>query len=352
MDFIEGEKGNVMKLSILDQSPISYNQTAHEALQGSMNLAKMGEELGYIRYWIAEHHAIPDIACPAPEILLSYIGAHTKSIRLGSGAVLLPHYKPYKVAEVFNVLATLFPGRIDLGIGRAPGGSAEATNALSENFLQQVRKMPEMVEELLHFVRNDFPANHEYEKLSAYPLPPIAPLPWLLGTSKKSALFAAEKGLSYAFGQFMSDSDGEEIIQQYLDHFQSRNPEQKPNVLLTVSTICADTNKKANEIALSSFIWSLKKNNGFGDQVVHSIEEVLQYPLNDKEEKMIEKMKQKIIIGDPKEVKSQLIDIQRKYKADEIMLLTNTHSPKDRIKSYQLIADVFDLHNKREEVIK
>ena len=334
-----------MKLSILDQSPISYSQTAHEALQESMNLAKMGEELGYIRYWIAEHHAIPEMACPAPEIMLSYIGAHTKTIRIGSGAVLLPHYKPYKVAEVFNVLATLFPGRIDMGIGRAPGGSAEATNALSENFLQQVRKMPDLVEELLRFVENDFPDNHEYEKLSAYPLPPIAPVPWLLGTSKKSALLAAEKGVSYAFGQFMSGNDGEEIIQQYLDHFQARKQQQKPHVLLTVSTICADTNKKANEIALSSLIWSLKKANGIGAKVVPSIEEVMKYPLNEKEQKMIERMKQKIIIGDPNEVKSKLIEIQRKYKVDEMMLLTNTYSPKDRTNSYQLVADVFDLHS-------
>jgi luciferase family oxidoreductase group 1 len=338
-----------MKLSILDQSLISYNQTAHEALQESMNLAKMGEELGYIRYWIAEHHAIPGLACPAPEIMLSYIGAQTKTIRIGSGAVLLPHYRPYKVAEVFNMLATLFPGRIDMGIGRAPGGSAEATNALSENFLQQVRKMPELVEELLHFVGNGFPADHEYAKLSAYPIPPIAPLPWLLGTSKKSALLAAEKGVPYAYGQFMSGNGGEEIIQQYRDHFQSRKHEQKPHVLLTVSTICAETNKKAQEIALSSLIWSLKKTNGVGDRVVPSIEEVMKYPLNEKEQKMIENMKQKIIIGDPNEVKAQLIEIQRQYKVDEMMLLTNTYTPKDRKDSYQLIADVFDLANRNDD---
>src|SRR3954454_11042686 len=168
-----------MKLSILDQSLISYNQTAHEALQESMNLAKMGEELGYIRYWIAEHHAIPGLACPAPEIMLSYIGAQTKTIRIGSGAVLLPHYRPYKVAEVFNMLATLFPGRIDMGIGRAPGGSAQATNALTENFLQQVWKMPDLLEELLHFLEDNFPSDHEYANLSASPIPSVALEPWL-----------------------------------------------------------------------------------------------------------------------------------------------------------------------------
>src|SRR3954451_253555 len=179
-----------MKLSILDQSLISYNQTAHEALQESMNLAKMGEELGYIRYWIAEHDAIPGLACPAPEIMLSYIGAQTKTIRIGSGAVLLPHYRPYKVAEVYNMLATLFPNRIDMGIGRAPGGSAEATNALSDHFLQNVWNMPNLVQDLLHFLNNGFPDEHEFAKLSASPMPNIAPVPWLLGTSKKSAQLA------------------------------------------------------------------------------------------------------------------------------------------------------------------
>ena len=123
-----------MKLSILDQAPISSGQTAQDALNASLKLAQAGEKLGYTRYWIAEHHDLPGLACPAPEVMLSYIGANTSSIRIGSGAVLLPHYKPFKVAEVYHMLATLFPGRIDVGIGRAPGGSAEATNALSDNF--------------------------------------------------------------------------------------------------------------------------------------------------------------------------------------------------------------------------
>ena len=340
-----------MKLSILDQSPISFNQTAQEALQESMKLAKMGEELGYFRYWIAEHHDIPGLACPAPEIMLSYIGANTNTIRIGSGAVLLPHYKPYKVAEVYNMLATLFPGRIDIGIGRAPGGSAQATNALSDHFLQQVRKMSDLVEDLLLFIENDFPAEHEYANLSASPIPFIAPMPWLLGTSKKSALLAAEKGLAYAFGQFMSGNDGLEIIQQYREHYQSRKGEQKPHVLLTVSVICAETTQKAEEIALSSLIWSLKKNDGKELRSFHSIEEIMKYPLDDKEQNTIEKMKQKIIIGDPYEVKSKLIEIQQEYKVDEMMLLTNTYSPKDRMNSYQLIADIFHKANGNDDTV-
>ncbi|WP_026572910.1 LLM class flavin-dependent oxidoreductase [Bacillus sp. UNC438CL73TsuS30] len=327
-----------MKLSILDQSPISSNQTAQDALIESMKLAQAGESFGYTRYWIAEHHDLPGLACSAPEVMLSYIGAHTKKIRIGSGAVLLPHYKPYKVAEVYNMLATLFPNRIDIGIGRAPGGSAEVTNSLSDNFLQQVYKMPNLVEELIHFFDHDFPKDHTYATVTAAPLPVITPMPWILGTSKKSALLAAENGLAYAFGQFMSDNDGGPIIQQYLDSFQPRKHGQIPQVLLTVSVICAETSENAEEIALSNLIWALQKEKGVG-QYVPSIQEAKEYKLTEKEIEKLAKMKQNMIIGNPEECKNKLIELQANYKVDEIMIVTITHSPRDRTESYKLISE-------------
>lgn len=326
-----------MRLSILDQSPISAKQTAQEALFESMKLAQAGESFGYSRYWIAEHHDLPGLACPTPEVMLGFIGANTATIRIGSGAVLLPHYKPYKVAEVYNLLATLFPGRIDIGIGRAPGGSAESTNALSDHFLQQVWKMPDLVAQLLHFLNRDFPEDHEFSKLSASPVPPISPYPWLLGTSKKSAMLAAEHGLAYAFGQFMSEKDGSEIIQQYLDQFKPRRQGEKPQVLVTVSVICAETNEKAEEIALSPLIWSLKRAKGETGGVP-AISEAKHYQPEEKERAALEKMKQNMIIGKPEKVVRELQALQAKYKADEMMIVTITHSPEDRIKSYQLIA--------------
>jgi luciferase family oxidoreductase group 1 len=327
-----------MKVSILDQSPISSNQTAKEALNESMKLAQAGEALGYTRYWIAEHHDLPGLACSAPEVMLGYIGANTNRIRIGSGAVLLPHYKPYKVAEVYNMLATLFPDRIDIGIGRAPGGSAEATNALSDNFLQQVWNMPKLVKDLLHFLDDDYPAEHEYAKVSASPIPQVSPMPWLLGTSKKSALLAAEYGVAYTFGQFMSDTEGAAIIQQYIDSFKPRRHGQTPHVMITISVICAETREKAEEIALSSLIWTLQKGKDEGKQGVPSIQEAKKYMLNDNEKKIVDKMKQRMIIGNPQEVKKKLYEYQTQYKADEIMIVTITYSPEDRIQSYKLIA--------------
>ena len=327
-----------MRLSILDQAPISSHQTAQEALNESMKLAQMGEKLGYTRYWIAEHHDLPGLACSAPEVMLSYIGANTSTIRIGSGAVLLPHYKPYKVAEVYNMLATLFPGRIDIGIGRAPGGSAEASNALSDNFLQQVWNMPKSVEQLLHFLNNDFPSDHEFKNLSASPVPPVSPIPWLLGTSKKSALLAAENGMAYAFGQFMSENNGPEIIQQYLDTFQPRKQGQKPEVIVAVNAICAETDQKALEIAISSIVWSLQKGKGKGNEIP-SIEEANQYPLYEKDLEALEKILRNLIYGNPKKVIKKLNEIASLFQADELMLVTITHSPEDRVNSYQLIAE-------------
>ncbi|WP_121613079.1 LLM class flavin-dependent oxidoreductase [Mesobacillus foraminis] len=328
-----------MRLSILDQAPISAGQSSREALSESVKLAQAGDALGYSRYWIAEHHDLEGLASSAPEVMLGIIGAHTKNIRLGPGAVLLPHYKPYKVAEIYNTLATLFPGRIDIGIGRAPGGSAEAANALSDHFLQKVWNMPNAVKDLLHFLERNFPEEHEHAKLKASPVPEIPPVPWLLGTSKKSALLAGENGLPYVFGKFMSDSDGQDIISEYLGSFKPRKPGQTPEVILTVSAVCAESDDRAQEIALSSLVWTLQRGKGEGQQGVPAIYDAKNYPVTKADAEALKKMKQKMIIGNPGRVKEKLIELKDLYKADEIMLVTITHSPEDKVRSYQLIAD-------------
>ncbi len=329
-----------MRLSILDQSPVSLNQTSREALNHSLKLAQIGESLGYTRYWLTEHHDLQHLASSTPEVLLGYIGGHTETIRIGAGAILLPHYRPYKVAEIFNTLATLFPNRIDLGIGRAPGGSAEATNALSTNYLQKVFALPELLEELLNFLDGSFPDGHEFKSLSALPKPEKSATPWLLGTSEKSAKLAAKNGLPYTFGYFMSDNKGTEIIQTYKDNFVKRYENQEPEVILTVSVVCAETNKKAEEIALSSLIWSIQKEKLEDENGVPSIEAAKQYKLTDKEKEKIENMKRQMIIGDQKTVKTQLKALEKEYECDEIMINTVTYSPDDKFNSYCLIAEV------------
>lgn len=326
-----------MKLSILDQSPLVSGKSPQQALQASMQLAKWGEQLGYTRYWIAEHHDFPGLTCPAPEVMLAYIGANTSTIRIGAGAILLPHYKPYKVAESFNLLATLFPGRIDLGIGRAPGGSAEVTEALSGQFLQQVWRMPESFEELLHFLHQDFPSDHLYASVTASPSPIVPPQTWLLGTSGKSAKLAAKMGTSYAFGHFMSDKPGADIMKDYRENFLPVK-QPTPETIVAVSVICAETAELAEDLALSGCLWRIQHSKGEGKKGVPSLEEVKNYPFTEEEKKMIEMMKKKMIIGNPAMVREELQKLQTLYNADEIMIVTITPTYEERKKSYMLVA--------------
>lgn len=327
-----------MKLSILDQSPISTGKTSRNALNASVDLARLGDELGYTRYWIAEHHDFSGLACPNPDVMLGIIGAQTEQIRIGAGAVLLPHYKPYRVAETYNLLATLYPGRIDLGIGRAPGGSAEASMALSGNFLENVRHMPEKLDELLQFLLHDFAKNDMYAKIRPTPVPEILPQPWMLGTSEKSAIAAAERGLPYTFGHFMTDQDGPSIISTYTEKFARQHPGKTPEKMAAVSVICAETTDEARDLALSGHLWSIQRDKGVGDGKVPTVSEAKNYAYTDKEKERLQKMMHKQVVGNPQEVTQQLEQLQALYGVDEWMIVTITHSYEARKKSYELIA--------------
>lgn len=325
-----------MKLSILDQSPISEGKTAQDALQASIELAQKADELGYTRYWIAEHHDMTGLACPAPDIMLSAIGASTKHIRIGAGAVLLPHYRPFNVAERYNLLATLYPGRVDLGIGRAPGGSAEVTMALSDNFLKQVRNMPDSLEQLLQFLNDDFPEDNMFSKISPEPVPSVIPQPWILGTSDKSAKMAAKKGLPYTFGHFMSSADGPAIVKGYSEKVKNKPSIEKP--IVAVSALCAETTEEAEKLAMSSQLWSVLGEKPGENRGIPTIERAQEYAYTDDDLKTVQKHKKAAIVGNPQEVKQQLEQLQAAYGVDEFMLLTITHDYEARLRSYELIA--------------
>jgi luciferase family oxidoreductase group 1 len=235
------------------------------------------------------------------------------------------------------MLATLFPGRIDIGMGRAPGGSAEATMALSDNFLQNVYKMPELVQELLNFLRDEFPKEHPFSNVSAAPIPKVSPEPWILGTSGKSAKLAAENGTAYAFGEFMSENDGVQSFKQYREHFQTKGLLKAPKTIITVSAICAETEEYAKEISLSNTLWKIQSGHGERKQIP-SIEEVRNHEWTEKEKTQMETMHKKLILGTPLQVKDRLLTIQEKYQPDEIMLITITHKLEDRLNSFRLIA--------------
>lgn len=328
-----------MKLSILDQVPIPNGKTAKEALEATIELAKFADELGYHRYWIAEHHDMEGLASPAPDIVLGIIGSKTKRIRIGSGAVLLPNYRPYNVAERYNLLATMFPGRVDIGIGRAPGGSAEASMALADNFLQEVKKHPQKLDELLHFLNRDFPEDHHFSKLSARPVPEEKPVPWLLGTSVKSAVLALERNLPYVFGEFMSDADGPAIVKGYFDNFKGKTPQ----VIVAIQVICAETTEEAEELAQSNQVWRLQQAKGDGNEKIPSVSETRSYEFTDEALDILRSSSHRQIIGNPEEVREEIEKLQQLYRTDEFMIITITHDLEARKKSYELMAEQFQL---------
>lgn len=330
-----------MNVSILDQSPISSGMTEQDALEASVRLAQHGEKLGYERYWIAEHHDLFGLASPNPSVMLGVIGAQTQKIRIGAGAVLLPYYKPFHVAETYNLLATLFPGRVDLGLGRAPGGSAEVSLALSDNYLAEVQKYPEKVEALQTFLYSEFPEGHIYHKISPTPVPEISPDMWILGTSERSAKLAVEKGLYYAFGHFMTDQNGPEIVQTYQEGMEKKHSSQSYTIV-TISAICAETTEEANDLAMSQFLWKIRQDTHGEDVRIPSVTEAKEYEFSSDDHKKIEEMKRQMIIGNPDEVRAELMKLDEQYDVDEYMIVTIVHEEAAKLKSYELIKEVTD----------
>lgn len=332
-----------MKLSILDQVVQSKGRSPQETIEESIRLAQFAEELGYHRYWVAEHHDLPGLSCPAPDLILSLIGSKTDRIRIGSGAVLLPNYKPYTIAERYHLLATLYPGRVDLGMSRSPGGSAEASVALTDNMLEAIYQMPAKVEELLHFLSNDFPSNHMYSTLQAAPVPNVSPAPWILGTSKKSAELAGSLGLPYAVGHFMNKASSIEAVKTYRDHFQASDYLDKPEVILAVSVICGQTNEQAEDLARSGHIWSIEQNDGRGCNGLPPVDYAKQYPLDEDKKEMLTQLREQQIVGDAKTVRQQLETVAAAFQTNECIVLTNVHSFHERMASYQRLASIFPL---------
>ncbi|HFK1730306.1 TPA: LLM class flavin-dependent oxidoreductase, partial [Bacillus cereus] len=241
----------MIKLSVLDQSPISDGSTATQAFSHTVTLAQEVEKLGYTRFWVSEHHNSVSLAGSSPEILISHIAAKTERMRVGSGGVMLPHYSPYKVAENFRVLEALYPNRIDLGVGRAPGGMPIATRALQEGKMVSLDQYPEQIADVAMYLHDQVPENHHYANLKATPVIPTSPDMWLLGSSGESAKIAAQQGASFAFAQFINGYGGPEVMEAYQKQFQPSYLGDKPKSIVAIFVICGETNEEAEKIASS-----------------------------------------------------------------------------------------------------
>lgn len=323
-------------LSVLDQSPISEGSTGADALRNSIDLARHTEALGYERYWIAEHHGTPMLASAAPEILIAEIAAATSRIRVGSGGVMLPHYSPLKVAEVFSMLAALHPGRVDLGIGRAPGTDPHTMFALQRDRRQAAPDdFPEQLAELLALLEGDLPPDHPFSRLTALPGGPERPEVWLLGSSPQSAIWAAELGLPYSVADFINPK-GAALAQLYRERFRPSVRRDAPRVAVAVSTICAETDEEAQRLAASARMAVAFLHSGRLIPVPPVEKALAFFAKHD-----VPPTGRRAVVGAPDTVRAGLEEVAREYGADELMLVTITHDHAARRRSYELVAGAF-----------
>lgn len=334
----------MITLSALDQSPIPEGSTANEALAQTARLAQELERLGYHRFWVSEHHFTTSLAGSSPEVLISHLGAKTKTIRIGSGGVMLPHYSPYKVAENFRVLEALYPNRIDLGVGRAPGGMPLATRALQEGRTDNgVDRYPLQITDLIAYLHDAVDDRHPFAGLKATPVIPTAPELWLLGSSDESARLAAQAGSAFAFAHFINGFGGTEAMRWYQKHFRPSFFGQKPRSIVAVFVICAETEEEANVLASSLDLSILLLEKGGRTGGVPSVETALAYPYTDFDRYRIAENRKRMIVGSKEQVRERILQMSKAYNTTEFMIVSMTHDFEARIRSYQLLAEAFSL---------
>jgi len=321
----------VLRLGVLDQSPVPSGSTPAEALRETVILAQAAERLGYSRYWLAEHHGTPGLAGTAPEVLAARVAAATSTIRVGAGGILLSHYSPRKVAETFAVLGALFPGRVDLGLGRADGASPATAAALQAGAEGAHRPFGEKLVDLLHRVEGDDPALPAGD----------GPQPWLLASSSDGAGAAATLGLPLCFAHFISTGYGPQIVARYRTAFRPTVRRQWSEAMVAVAVICAETDEEAERLATSVDVWKLADEDARG--CVPSIEEAAARPRTALEHATIVQRRKGLVVGGPDRVADTLNRLACDFDVEELVVLTVCHDPEARLRSYQLLAEAFDL---------
>jgi luciferase family oxidoreductase group 1 len=345
----EQKREGATSLSVLDQCPVSDGFTPADALRNSIDLARAADGLGYQRYWIAEHHAIETLASPAPEILIARIAAETSEIRVGSGGVLLPHYSALKVAEVFRMLHALYPGRIDLGVGRAPGSGGLEAYALQRNrsTRQQATDFPQQLTELEAFLHHSFPPEHPFHQIKVSPEMPGGPEVWLLGSSTWSAEIAAQFGLPYAFAHFIGPEHTRAALARYRSDFKPSKDCPEPRAIVALGAVCADTAAEAERLSASTKLLIRRIRLGGERRPVPTPEDAIRElaeagagadPLTwDAGEWP------RYIVGDPEKVTEELQSMAHDLQVHELMILTVIHDHRARLHSYELLAASFGL---------
>lgn len=328
-----------MSLSVLDLAPVTGNDTASEALRRTVELARLAERVGYTRYWFAEHHNMPSIASSSPEILIGHVAGATERIRVGAGGIMLPNHVPLQVAERFHTLEALYPGRIDLGIGRAPGTDPVTSRALRSFDAEQ---FPQHLAELQALSARTLPETHPFRSVRVVPsdvsLPPI----WLLGSSGASAHLAGALGLGYSFASHFSQAPAAPAIRAYKESFQPSPAFPAPHAILAVSVVCAETEEEANYLARSLDLIRVRLERGeLG--IYPSPEEASSYSYTPAEQAVVNAYRKLQIIGSPTSVRAQIEERVKESTADEVMIASAIYDSAKRLRSYKLVAEAFDL---------
>jgi luciferase family oxidoreductase group 1 len=335
----ERSGNGAVPLSVLDLVPVGSGSTAAEALRNTVQLARLADRLGYTRYWFAEHHSMPSIASSAPEILIGHVAAATERIRVGSGGIMLPNHVPLQVAERFHTLEALHPGRIDLGIGRAPGTDPATVRALRPFDAQ---RFSEQLSELLALSRQEFPDDHPFRSIRVVPgdvaLPPV----WLLGSSGASARLAGQLGMGYSFARHFSHTSPLPAIEAYRASFQPSPRFPAPHMILAVAAVCAETEERAEYLASSmDLAWVRIQRGQFGP--LPSPEEASAYPYSPVERSVIESYRRLSFVGTPASVRQSIEALVAESGADEVMVTSTIYDPVERLRSFELLADAFGL---------
>jgi luciferase family oxidoreductase group 1 len=334
------------RLSVLDQSPIARGSTAAQALANTLDLARTCDALGYHRYWLAEHHASPALAGVAPEALIGPVALATRRIRVGSGGIMLPHYSPFKVAETFRMLAALAPGRIDLGVGRAPGSDQRTAFALQRDRSRLMpHDFPQALAEMLGYLEHGLPADHAFAALQDT-LPDGgagSPEVWLLGSSPDSAHWAAERGLPYCFADFIN-SDGAGLARAYRHAFRPSATLAEPRVMAATWAIAAETSEEAERLAAPARMMFAHLVAGT-PIAVPSVDEALAWL---EANPAASRRHRRTVLGTPAEVRTGLDRVAEEYRADELMLVNILHDHEARRRSYALVAAEYGLAERAE----
>ncbi len=331
-----------VRLGILDQVPARAGGTQQQALRETIGLAQLAEELGYTRYWLAEHHNSEALSCASPEVLVPVLLSATSRIRVGTGGVMLPHYSALKVAESFRLLESLFPGRVDLGLGRAPGSDGLTAAALQPAGVPAgADHFPEQVRDLLGYLAEDLPAEHPFRSVRAMPRIETSPEVWLLGSGNGSAQVAAWFGCAFCHAHFINARDTEAAIDLYRQQFRP-GLTQHPRVAIGVQALCAETDELAERLSMSRFLWWVKIMRGLPGPFP-SVEEAVSFPYDVADREVLDKLRRRSIYGSPETVAGALRELVLRTGAEELVVLTITHDPAARRRSYELLARVWGL---------